>query len=471
MSGVKQALLAGATACVLIAIPYALPGLDRFQLLTPLAPGEGLTLAPPAAESTVVGETELPAVASAANTHLRIPEQVELPKRARKLVDEAKPPVSIEGPDSALTSFFTQLERVENDEPASLVRVAAWGDSNVASDLVTSVLRRALQKRFGDGGHGFVLLTRASKNYFHNDVRQIAAGGWGMSRMTQPLAQDGIYGLGGTTFRSIGRGAFARIGTAGSGTFGRACSRIVIDYLEQPDGGAFEVRIDGELKETVATEGATSKGRLATYRVADGEHELEIRSVGPDARIFGVWLERDGPGAVVDALGVTNSKIRYLLRMDEAFFADQITLRDPHLLMLNFGVNGAREGRTLWGGEERYENDVRDVLARLRKHHPDRSCLVVSPGDAAAPFGNEAVSFPLVPTIVALQKRAAIASGCAFWNMHQAMGGDGSMAEWKRAGLGKPDLLHPTNAGATLLGRWLYLALMERFRAFKTESR
>lgn len=96
---------------------------------------------------------------------------------------------------------------------------------------------------------------------------------------------------------------------------------------------------------------------------------------------------------------------------------------------------------------------------------------MVSPGDAAAPFGNEAVSFPLVPTIVALQKRAAIASGCAFWNMHQAMGGDGSMAEWKRAGLGKPDLLHPTNAGATLLGRWLYLALMERFRAFKTESR
>src|SRR5690606_37395245 len=141
-------------------------------------------------------------------------------------------------------------------------RMAVWGDSNVASDLVTSVLRLALQKRFGDAGHGYVLLTRTSKRYFHNDVRQIRASGWGVSQMTGPLAADALYGLGATTFRALGKGAFARIGTATHGSFGRRASRVGVSYLAQPKGAGFEVLVDGETVGTVSAEAEAKLGKV-----------------------------------------------------------------------------------------------------------------------------------------------------------------------------------------------------------------
>lgn len=473
-TGLRRALFATVTLGALMGVPYLVPGLERLRLLSPLAPGQGLELAPPPAEkSAEVGELALPPAEAGALDHLGVPEEVSIPERARKLVPtqaEEKPPVSLVGPDGALDAFFARLAQVEDGDEGAVARVAVWGDSNVASDLVTSVLRRALQKRFGDAGHGYVLLTRTSKRYFHNDVRQIRASGWGVSQMTGPLAADALYGLGATTFRSLGKGAFAKIGTASDGSFGRKASVIAIPYLEQPGGGGFEVQIDGALVDTVSAEGDAKAGRVARFTVADDQHEVEIRSTGANTRVFGMWLERDGPGVVVDALGVTNSKIRYLLRTDEAFFAAQIEQRGVDLLMFNFGVNGAREGEKQMGGLDVYEATMRELLARMRKHHPDKSCLVVAPGDAATQVGTRRVSFPLMTPLIEIQERVAVASGCAFWNMRQAMGGPDSMGKWLETGLGEEDMLHPTKAGATLLGRWLYLALMERYVTYRSRG-
>ena len=39
---------------------------------------------------------------------------------------------------------------------------------------MTATLRRRLQKRFGDAGHGFMLMANAWPGYFHNDVVRFA---------------------------------------------------------------------------------------------------------------------------------------------------------------------------------------------------------------------------------------------------------------------------------------------------------
>ena len=45
-----------------------------------------------------------------------------------------------------------------------------YGDSNLTADYLTGRLRRQLQARFGDGGHGYVALSRPWEWYSHNDV-------------------------------------------------------------------------------------------------------------------------------------------------------------------------------------------------------------------------------------------------------------------------------------------------------------
>src|SRR5215210_3865324 len=95
------------TVALLTAIPYAVPSLRRFRLLTPLPDGAGLVMVPPpaavsAAPVAPVGETSL-VIETTEQADLRQPEEVVLPPGAADVVapspsGEKKPPKSIEDP-------------------------------------------------------------------------------------------------------------------------------------------------------------------------------------------------------------------------------------------------------------------------------------------------------------------------------------------------------------------------------------
>ena len=335
-----------------------------------------------------------------------------------------------------------------------------YGDSIVASDLVTATLRRKLQRRFGDAGHGFMLLANAWPGYFHNDVTRFAAPGWQMSRVVGPWAKDGLYGpLGGVSFRSEGPGVFSRFGTAKTGTFGRAVSHFVVDYLEQPGGGKMQIKIDGADKETVDTSGAAAKSAFSRYDVPDGEHELEVRALAANVRAFGVWMERDGPGVVLDAIGIQGCRIRFLGKSDDAHFKEQLAARDPSLTVFEYGMNESEDGELY--PLDQYEATMKAVLERTRAALPKASCLLVGPLDRADKKGDVYSSRPVVPKLAAIQKKVSAEVGCAYWDTLTAMGGYGAMGVWVQRGLGGADLAHPSSAGAEVLGNWVYLALMD----------
>jgi len=49
---------------------------------------------------------------------------------------------------------------------------------------------------------------------------------------------------------------------------------------------------------------------------------------------------------------------------------------------------------------------------------------------------------PLMSDLIRIQRGAAEAQGCAFWDTREAMGGQGSMGGWRRAGLARRDGVH-----------------------------
>ncbi|MEO7331964.1 MAG: hypothetical protein ABI193_25530, partial [Minicystis sp.] len=188
-----------------------------------------------APEKVAVGAAPIASVGEAAlvketgdQGDLRQPEVVVIPPAAVEAVPavrEQKPPRSIEDASGkSLEGFFAALGGVEQKK--GIARITYFGDSIVASDFVTATLRRRLQKRFGDAGHGFSLMANAWPGYFHNDFTRFAAPGWQVCRVVGPFAKDGLYGLGGVSFRSEGPGVFSRFGTARSGSFGRSVSKF-----------------------------------------------------------------------------------------------------------------------------------------------------------------------------------------------------------------------------------------------------
>jgi hypothetical protein len=377
---------------------------------------------------------------------------------------DVPPKVKLESKDPhALDGFFQALEATRQKRAHAITRIIHFGDSVVASDYVSGTLRRLLQTRFGDAGHGFTLIANAWPAYFHNDVERYATAGWKVSRIVGPYAEDGLYGLGGVSFRAE-KNVLSRIGTAKKGDFGQRVSRFGVSYLAAPDGGSFQLSIDGEPRDLVDTRAESKEVRVRVIDVPDGPHELEILTKSGQSRLFGVTLERDVPGVVLDAIGIQGARVRFLDKEDDAHWAAELKSRDPALLIYEFGANESADG--LMYPMVDYHRTMAEVLVQGKNAVPKASCLVIGVMDRATKQGDELKSLRIIPRLLAEQRAVAAEVGCAFFDTYRAMGGDGAMPSWVKRGLGQADLTHPSSIGADMIGTWIFRALMQRYGEF-----
>ncbi len=467
---------------VLAAIPYVHPKLKRFRLVhapwdhsldmadggpTGIAPEWGDTLAEK-------GDDEIPTDEQHAPVEVQVAPAASAADPKIPLIDIAKEVGaahrSVEDPSGhALESFYAALAKTASGVPNSAVRVAHYGDSLIVSDFMSSTLRRRFQARFGDAGHGFILIAKAWKWYLHYDVSHTSSEGWTVNRIVNPRIADELYGYGGISFRSSEMGVKATFGTSKPPPgglpdegFGRRVHSWQVHYLEQPKGGKFDLSIDGKKVQTVDTDGKDKL--LKTVTVAaddDGEHTLEVKvGGGAEARLFGVAMEREVPGVVWDALGVLGGRARMLDINDDAHWAASLRARDPALIVFQYGTN---ESTDTGYPMDQYEQTLEAVLRQARAALPNASCLVVGPMDRAGKGGTE--TLPIIIRLEEAQRKVAFKVGCAFWDTFLAMGGNGAMGRWVKAKtqLGGGDYTHPTYAGASILGDLLYSALMEGY--------
>jgi lysophospholipase L1-like esterase len=483
----------------LLALPYAVPGLERLRALEPGVsllgdggPGAGvdeaaLATPPPIdsiGEASLPGETfdqqaradelEAPVDARGPIAHQAKP-KVPLP------VDEGKPVRSVDDPSGhALDHFFEKLMRVENDEPGAVARILYYGDSIVASDFVTGKLRRLYQSRFGDAGHGYAIAANAFPGWFHIDVSRKASTGWKTSRCIGPYAEDGMYGLGCVSFTARKAGEWFSMGTADRDEWGRSVSRFEVEYLAQPGGGAVDLVLDGKKHATLATDAPSAEVRWHTVTVPDGAHALEVRTTTDDpVRVFGMRTERDVPGVTLSALGITGARARFLDKQDDAHWAQVLKAAKPDLVVLAFGSNEITDGMLYLDEKgqksktpmDDYERTLRAVMQQVRAAVPEASTMLVAPPDMASKDATQGHSRPQVGVIVTRQKKAAKEEGWALFDQWSAMGGPGSMWTWMQAGLGNTDMFHPTGSGGNVLGKMQYQAMMEAYEKYKASKR
>ncbi len=385
------------------------------------------------------------------------------PSEAVRDVAVGPSPVPILDPAESLQKFYKALANTASRAPGATTRILYHGDSIVASDYVTGTLRRAFQSEFGDGGHGFVLMADAWPSYFHNDVYRLSTRGFEVSRVVGPFTRDGLYGLGGVSFLAA-TGVRARFGTAEKGDYGRRVSRFEVRYLEYPGGGNLAVLLDGVPYKTVATHGDVATARSLEVTTTDGAHQLEVFTQSGQTRTYGVILERDVPGVVLDAIGIQGARIRFLDKQDDQHWAEQLRSRNPHLLAFQFGGNESADGFAYPMSE--YHETMAAVLRQAQAAVPEAGCLVLATMDQGKKEGNAVVTRPIIPHIVREQEAVAKEVGCAFWNTYEAMGGYGSMATWSKRGLGQADMAHPSGWGAQVIGNWLFAALMHGYDGY-----
>lgn len=393
-----------------------------------------------------------------------LPTAAEAATRPPERIKTTVRPIEAPPGTEPLATFFRALARTDAKTPGAITRVCHWGDSQIVSDNITSTLRRRLQERFGDAGHGFVTVGTPS-GYLQRDVFHWSKG-WSIAGVVRPLFRDQRYGLAGQV--SYARdGAIARFETREKYPVGKRVSRFEIAYLAHPLGGRFDLRVDGGPPVVVNTRvagkrpGGSAQERVHRIQLSDAPHRLAIRSLGyGQVRLFGVVMERDVPGIVYDSLGLKGAQMHDLLRNDEAHFARQLQWRRPDLVVFGFGTNESYQHIPM----STYRTEWTRLLQRVRAALPRVSCLVLGPVDRVY---HRSRSHPRTLPLTRTFRRVALAQGCAFWDTFAAMGGKGASVRWRRAGLLWGDLAHLNPKGGERLGELIVTALLERYAAWK----
>ncbi|HNX94697.1 MAG TPA: GDSL-type esterase/lipase family protein [Holophaga sp.] len=479
-------------------------------VLTAAGLGSGLNLSPLSAAPRHKARRAKPA----RSTH-----STKAAKSARIREAAPEPRIPAIANPQALQAFWGGLATLgQTSTTPGLVRVLQFGDSHTAADFWTGRLRSRLQQRFGDGGPGLILPSRPWRGYAHVGVGQSGFSAWtatslrakecdgwvGLAgaamippgtpesplRFTGTFTEFRIHLLGGATdhaeaeIRRADAITLAPAETSADGNGGRdgdlppvplairaafPLPDVLVDPAPRPTAtvqnpepapsGAPPARMESILEKPLSFgQMLKIQGRSA---LEAGLKELTL-NLPTSARLLGVELRSGRSGVIVDELGLNGAEILDLERWNPELRGALLAQAHPDLIILAYGTNDM--GRKDITPEE-YGARARKLLSSL-KQESGASILVVGPLDR---IGRNKRQIPNLKAgarwVIDALRQAALDSDCAFWDARQAMGGEGAILRWNRAGLAQKDLVHLTGPGYQKLGDAMADALLEAFEA------
>ena len=372
----------------------------------------------------------------------------------RALQTRLRAPQNLLDPHQTLDRFYRALLE------GGPVRVLHYGDSPTTGDLITSDARTLLQKQFGDGGAGFVLMAKPWAWYFHRGV-DMDSSNWSIDIAGDSQLKDGLHGLGGASFQGS-PGAVANF------TVKDGQRTAEVAYLEQPDGGTFSFEAGGMPLGTVQTAAEERHPAWKSFELPEGSRKFTVRVESGRVRMYGVEFSKGRPGVLYSSLGVNGANITLLSRaFNGTHWTAQLHHYKPDLVVLAYGTNESGFPKfvdSTWGAE------LKTAVKRLQAALPESSILLMSPMDRGERNDHgEIETIAALPRLVKIEAGVAQETGVAFFNTFQAMGGEGTMARWYAAEprLVSADYIHPMPAGAKIVGELLYGALRDGYNEYK----
>jgi lysophospholipase L1-like esterase len=353
-----------------------------------------------------------------------------------------RPAVLLDDTNGVLDHFYAALCRTE---PDAVTRVVHYGDSPTTADLITGDIRQLLQKRFGNAGHGFILMDQPWAWYQHYGVKLFSFG-WHATSATKFKVEDGLFGLGGVSFTGTEPARTRFVFSTGRH------SRFEVWYMKQPGGGTLSVSSGDRALGEIDTSAEVRSAGFYEVEADPPAAELEVKIEQGTARAFGITAESGGRGVVYDSLGLNGGAISVLARIfGMAHWIEQLRHRNPVMVVINYGTNEADFSDAL---ETDYPAELREAIRRVHIALPKASVLIMSPMDRGHWTAQGKIeTMPTIPRIVGIQSRIARETHCAFFNTFEAMGGAGTIARWYGADppLVGADLIHPHGQGAKLV--------------------
>jgi lysophospholipase L1-like esterase len=358
--------------------------------------------------------------------------------------------------ESGLAPFFAALNELREDKRRTPVRVVHLGDSLIASDHITDIIRARLQERHGSGGKGLLFIDRPT-----GAGRTVRAGsaseGWQITRIIDRNYPKDRLGLTGVAFASGGTGTqTARFSVEGA-------RMAELFFVTNPNGGTVQFSADGKPLHRLLTRFEPAGVAFSRFTLPEGAKTLSLQALGK-VELHGLSLENGLPGVVYDTVGLPGATAEVFMRTQRGAFRSQLRYRRPSLVVLMVGGNEAFyiSRNRITPAEVR--STAQQLVKTVREAVPDSACLVMAPLDAAVrTMGGELNPRRGSEEVAHILREVALEGGCAYWDALTAMGGEGASIKWLSAGLLNEDLVHPRARGSDLLGHLFDFALQRAY--------
>lgn len=338
------------------------------------------------------------------------------------------------------------------------VRVLQLGDSHIASDYITGMIRHRLQSRFGDAGRGFISVDQRVR--FGGRRLKRAKRDWIRDRIVDRGREGRPYGFSGMSLASKRAGARITYRVTPS-------DQVVRVYFEADKPEALEVRL-GKKRLARSAETPVVEVKLPEDRTKASTLTLVARRRG--VAVYGLSFDGAGPGIIYESIGPVGADARVYLDLERESFTRNLTSHRPDLVVLMLGGNDALKVRKKWRTIDEVEQDYRRLVELLQRTLPDAELMVWAPMDAGDRRGRRVVSKGRLTDVRVRQTRVVDATKVAFWDALKAMGGVGSIARWDRARIMNADLVHPRKRAADLIGALFADAFLEVYDRTGSET-
>lgn len=357
---------------------------------------------------------------------------------------------------SALVRFshaFASLAQGKREEP---LRVLWFGDSHTAADFFPNAVRKRLSEYVALGGPGYISL--GVPGYRHSMAKAWSEGN--IELAPHPPARrsredDGVFGLGGT--RVTLRDPTALLAVRPAQELRGVPITFELTYRLTDGADSLRVALGDQHLQLTGTSAKPMVGGLRQQRFeGSGEMAMEIRAAHGRPQVFGISIENQRPGLVVDTLGINGARFGTLLSWQEDALALLVQQRHPALIITAYGTNEVFDPEPI----ARHAQEMQTVVDRLRRAAPDADCLVIGPTDAIK--GGDSTRARAVAIDVA-ERAIAEKSACAYFSSYELMASEGGFEAWARQEppLSLSDGIHLSARGYARLGEALAALLLK----------
>ncbi len=387
---------------------------------------------------------------------------------------------SIQFKNNDASSLYNFFQRAREARAARTnVHVFHYGDSQIESDRISSLLRQELQQLFGGGGPGWLAPLPVTSTM---SIRQQQSEHWlrytayGYDKGKLPSGQFGALAA---SFRFLPPSEtvaadtseawleFSPSGKSGGRNGTYDLLKIWLGYHRAPLD--LEVWINDSLHylETIAPANSVLCKR---YHIGRSPEKLRLVFRGTDSpEVHGIVLEEEG-GVNVDNIALRGSDGTLFRRLPSTDLKAELTGSDAGLVLLQFGGNAmpyikSAEGATQYG--ESFAMQIRYLRSLL----PDAAFIVIGPSDMSQSVDGQWQSYPYLEQVRDALKNAALETGCGFWDMYTVMGGKNAMISWvsNQPPYAGDDHVHFTPAGAKKVAGLLCKAIKEEYDAWNAQ--